>query len=112
MAVNPLLATKPPNIGNFSLASSQQPGPFFSFGQNIVDKKQLIFAANPSYLYSQTQSILEGTPSLLDGITDSSSLLLTITLALNYKNGNQNLSGMGDLVIPRKITDVKSRIFS
>ncbi len=96
-ANTPLLANQPPNIGNFSLATSQQPGPFFSFGQNIVDKNQFIVSFNPNYLYSQTQRILDGTPSLLYGITDSASVLLTLPYALSYKNGNQNLSGVGDL---------------
>jgi len=96
-AIKPLLANKPPTIGNFSLATSQQPGPFFSFGQNIIDKNQLILSFNPSYLSSQTQQILGETSSLLYGITDSASLLLTLPFALSYKNGNKDLSGIGDL---------------
>ncbi|MBI2785770.1 MAG: hypothetical protein HYX60_05465 [Legionella longbeachae] len=98
-ALTPLLANEPPTLGNYALATSQQPGPFFSFGQNIIDKNQLIVSFNPSYLYSQTQQITEGNPSILYGITESASLLLTLPFALSYKNGNQNLSGMGDLGI-------------
>ncbi|MGC1182340.1 hypothetical protein [Legionella sp.] len=90
---------QPPSKGNFSLPSSQQPAPFFSFGQNIINKNQLTVSFNPSYLYSLTQRITEETPSILYGITDSASLLITIPYALNYKNGTQNLSGMGDVPI-------------
>ncbi|MFT4058149.1 MAG: hypothetical protein QM652_01220 [Legionella sp.] len=97
--MNITMATEPPSIGNFSLPSSQQPGPFFSFGQNIIDKNQLVVSYNPSYLYSQTQRITEGVPSFLYGITDSASLLLTVPIALSYKNGTETMSGMGDLVI-------------
>lgn len=97
--VNMVMATQPPSIGNFSLSSSQQPGPFFSFGQNIIDKNQLIISYTPNYLYSKTQTILEGTPSVLYGITDSLSVLLTVPLALKYTTGTQTMSGMGDLVL-------------
>lgn len=72
---------------------------FFSFGQNIIDKNQFIVSFNSNYLYSQTQRILDGTPSILYGIADSASLLLTLPYAFSYKNGNQNLSGIGDLVL-------------
>lgn len=96
----PLLVTnEPPNIGNYSLKTSQQPGPFFSFGQNIIDKNQLLATYNPSYLYSKNQSILEGTPSLLYGISDSMSLLVTVPYAFRYNNGGQTQSGIGDLAI-------------
>ena len=96
--VNMARAIQPPSIGNFSLSSSQQPGPFFSFGQNIIDKDQLLISYSPDYLYSKTQSIIEGTPSFLYGITDSASVLLTVPVALKYINGTKVLSGMGDLV--------------
>ncbi|WP_242602463.1 hypothetical protein [Legionella rowbothamii] len=93
------IAIQPPSIGNFSLSSSQQPGPFFAFGQNIIDKNQLTVSYTPDYLYSKTQSILEGTSSLLYGITDSFSVLLTLPIALKYATGKKTLSGMGDLVL-------------
>ncbi len=97
--MNITIAAKPPSIGNFSLASSQQPGPFFSFGQNIIDKNQAIASYNPAYLYSKTQVITEGTPSFLYGITDSASLLITLPVALSYRNGTKTISGAGDLAL-------------
>lgn len=98
--MKPLFADQSlPARGNFALPTSQQPGPFFSFGQNIVDKKQLIVSFNPSYLYSQSQRITEGTPSLLYGITNTASLLVTLPYAISYKNGTQSVSGIGDLAL-------------
>ncbi|CAM4422965.1 MAG: hypothetical protein LEGION0403_FIIPPAGN_02176 [Legionella sp.] len=97
--VNMAMANQPPSIGNFSLPSSQQPAPFFSFGQNIIDKNQLIVSYTPNYLYSKTPSILEATPSILYGVTDSASILLTLPVALKYTTGTKTLSGMGDLVL-------------
>ncbi|VEB35280.1 Uncharacterised protein [Legionella sainthelensi] len=94
-----VLTSEPPPRGNYALATSQQLGPFFSFGQNIVDKNQLIVSYNPSYLYSKGQSILEGDPALLYGITDSMSLLVTLPYAFRYNNGNITQSGIGDLAI-------------
>ena len=90
---------KPPNMGNFSLPTSQEPAPFFSFGQNIVDKKQIIVSYEPSYLYSQNQRILEGDPSILYGITDSASILFTLPIALRYEYDKKVLSGIGDLAV-------------
>ncbi|KTD40174.1 hypothetical protein [Legionella parisiensis] len=98
-ASTPVSLNQPPAIGNFALATSQQPGPFFSFGQNVIDKNQFIVSFNPNYLYSQTQRILDGTPSILYGITDSASILLSLPYAFSYKNGNQSLSGVGDLAL-------------
>lgn len=92
-------ANSPPNTGNFALAPAQQPIPFFSFGQNIVDKNQLSISYNPSYLYSRTQQIIQGTPSVLYGLTNSASVLITIPYALSYTNGHQNLAGMGDVAV-------------
>ncbi|OJY47199.1 MAG: hypothetical protein BGO90_03155 [Legionella sp. 40-6] len=89
----------PPGIGNFSLKSSQQPGPFFSFGQNIIDRDQFIVSTNPTYTYSKSQSITEETPSFLYGVADTASFLLTIPIALSYQNENKTISGIGDLVI-------------
>ncbi|KTD06402.1 hypothetical protein Lgra_3179 [Legionella gratiana] len=98
-ANQPLSTNELPSRGNYSLVTSQQPGPFFSFGQNIVDKNQLIVSYNPSYLYSKGQSILEGDPALLYGITDSMSLLVTLPYAFSYNNGDTTQSGIGDLAI-------------
>lgn len=89
----------PPSIGNFSLSTSQQPGPFFSFGQNIIDKNQFIASNNPSYTYSKSQSISEETPSFLYGINDNASVLFTIPIALSYQTGKKTISGIGDLVV-------------
>ncbi|MFJ1269252.1 hypothetical protein ACD661_11860 [Legionella lytica] len=97
--VNRAIAIQTPSLGNFSLPSSQQPGPFFSFGQNIIDKNQLVVSYTPDYVYSKTQSIIEGTPSLLYGLTDSASILLTLPIALKYVTGTKTFSGMGDMVL-------------
>lgn len=97
LIINKAFAESPSNIGNFSLNSSQQPGPFFSFGQNIIDKNQLIVFLNSSY--NQSPKIIEGSPSAVYGITDSASILLTQPYAFLYKNGSDNLSGFGDLVL-------------
>lgn len=93
----PTLTQEPPTVGNFSLENSQQPGPFFSFGQNIVDKNQVLLSVNPSYSSSQSQKIFEYTPSLLYGLSDKASVMLTLPIALEYTNNNQNFSGIGDL---------------
>ncbi len=99
LLMNNIIAATPPSIGNFSLPTSQQPAPFFSFGQNIIDKNQFTASYNPSYSYSQTQRIAIGTPSLLYGITDSASIMLTAPIVLSYNNGIKTISGISDLAI-------------
>lgn len=49
---------EPPNLGNFALPTSQQPGPFFSFGQSLIDKNQIQFYVSPNYLYYKNENYL------------------------------------------------------
>ncbi|MDI1352517.1 MAG: hypothetical protein PSV35_07075 [bacterium] len=89
--------SEPPAEGNFALSSSQQPGPFFSFGQNIVGKNQLQLFIIPNYQKSTgkvDQSQL--TSSLLYGISDSASLLISVPFALNYHSDLKHSNGLAD----------------
>lgn len=99
ISTQPSLAQEPPALGNFALSTSQQPGPFFSFGQNIVDQHQFIVSLNPNYSYSKTQQVGELIPSFLYGLTDNASLLVSTPMILHYKNGDQHLSGIADVGI-------------
>jgi len=98
-AISPRATTvpvQPPNVGLFSLPSSQAPGTFFSFGQNIIDKHQLQITLDPSYIKGDDQSFLLLTPSVLYGLSDSASLYFTVPYALDYRSGNQHAAGIAD----------------
>lgn len=56
--------------GNFSLPSSQQPGPLFGFGQNVVDAGTLQLIGYLDYRKAHHQDELNFFPSILYGITD------------------------------------------
>lgn len=56
--------------GNFSLPSSQQPGPLFGFGQNVIDSGTLQLIGYFDYRRAHHQDELNFLPSLLYGITD------------------------------------------
>ncbi|WP_233588451.1 hypothetical protein [Legionella septentrionalis] len=92
-------AIKPPSINNFALGESQQPGPFFSFGQNIINKNQLQFFLETNYLSSTTQNLLTVVPAFLYGITDNASILVNIPVAANYSAQDSRSSGIADASI-------------
>ena len=92
----PAVPVQPPNAGLFSLPTSQTPGAFFSFGQNIVDKHQLQISLNPNYTKTDNQRFLLMTPAVLYGLSDSASLYITVPYALEYRSGDQHASGIAD----------------
>lgn len=65
---------KPPRIGNFSLPTSQQPGPLVGFGANIIDAGVVqLFVAGDDYV-GKNRTTSDVTPSILFGITDDLSI--------------------------------------
>lgn len=91
------LEAQPPSIGNFALPDSQQPGPFISFGQNIIDKNQIQIYSDPNYQRNTDQSFLEIPAVFLYGLTDESSILVTLPIAADYRSGAYHSSGMADI---------------
>ena len=92
----PAPSVQPPSIGLLALPTSQEPGPFFSFGQNIIGKNKLQLYLSPNYLKVDEGNFFAFTPSLLYGLTDSSSFYLSTPLAIDYRNGTAHSSGVGD----------------
>lgn len=92
-------ALTPPDIGNFSLPPSQQPGPFYSFGQNIIDKNQVQFFFLPTFLKNVNEYTLTTGGSLLYGLTDQASVLITFPLAAENHQGDKSASGYQDMAI-------------
>lgn len=86
----------PPQIGNFALPWSQQPGPLFSFGQNIIHKNQLQFFTSPLYQKATDGKSIIMLNSLLYGITDYNSLLITLPYAADLVEESQHSSGFQD----------------
>lgn len=90
---------EPPKIGNFSLGTSQQPGPLVSIGQNIIDKDQLQFFLFADDFIGIKKYNVDLVPSLLYGITDNFSVYFNYPIALSYKEGDYHSSGPEDMFV-------------
>ncbi|KTC65518.1 Uncharacterised protein (plasmid) [Legionella adelaidensis] len=91
--------SEPPKEGFFSLPASQIPGPFYSFGQNLISKDQLQIFGELDYLYSSLSVYnFSAAPTLLYGLSDSASILLTMPYALKNRSGSRHSTGIGDTV--------------
>lgn len=85
--------------GNLALPSSQQPGPLFSFGQNILDKSDLITAQTLIATQGKNQSYTAFTSDLFYGISDSTSVFFRVPVALNFKQNHNQSSGIQDILV-------------
>lgn len=88
---------EPPSRGIFSLPSSQQPGPFFAFGQYVLEKNQGQLLIQPFYLKYPQQQYVELFSSYIYGLTDSTTGILTVPYALSFRNQSEHSAGIGDL---------------
>ncbi len=87
---------EPPEIGNFSLPASQQVGPFYSFGDLIIDKGQVQFLFYVQDLRGKNSSYIDIYPTLIYGATDNTTLSFAVPVA-SYKEENSASSGFEDL---------------
>ena len=85
-------------LGNLALPSSQQPGPLFGFGQNVVDKGDFQFFADVMYLQGKAKcrKYNDFTPALLYAFNDHSSIFLAAPWTVQSTfdgemNGIQNI---------------------
>ena len=87
----------PMKIGNFSLPTSQQPGPLVGFGQNIVDKGDFQIFLYGDRFKGIHKSGAEIIPSFLYGITNTLSLFVQIPVAVKFKFENFVSHGLEDI---------------
>lgn len=86
-------------VGNFALPSSQQPSPLISFGQNIVDRGDLLAYAYLDYFKGHMQYFTSIVPSVLYGITDRASVFVVLPIAAQFIQNDSRSSGLGDLEV-------------
>lgn len=87
---------QPPQVGNFALPFSQQPGPLIGFGENILDKNETqLFLLADDYAGIKSHYI-DVVPSILYGITSDLSIFINIPYAASYKDGDQKSTGFED----------------
>lgn len=90
-------SNEPPAMGNFSLPVSQQPAPFYSFGQNIINKGGAQSFLTPNGAKGATSHYLELSPSFLYGFSDQASVLVTLPYLVNNTSNHEHSSGYSDL---------------
>lgn len=86
-------------IGNFAVPAYNQPTALFSFGQNMIGKgvtQGFILVNSIRRQCNQISNTIA--PSLLYGISDTSSILVSVPLAVR-KSSNQQSSGFSDLYV-------------
>lgn len=84
----------PPAVGNFSLRTTQQPGPLFGFGQNINSKGDLQLYASPNQIGGHHFSFSE---LLLFGVyafTDVFTMLIATPVALSRRTKATSLASL------------------
>lgn len=89
--------SSPPAIYNFSLPTSQQPGAFISFGQNIVDKNEAQIYIGAIQSKGQNNNAWESNISLVYGLTQNLSLTTSIPYELSAYEDDNNSAGIEDI---------------
>jgi len=83
--------------GNFALPTSQQPGPFVSFGQNLIGRNKVQLELDNLSPYPGVGPFRNALASLTYGITDSTSFYFGYPLSATTKGSYYSFSQLGDL---------------
>lgn len=87
---------QPPQIGNFTLPASQQPGPLIGFGENMLDKDETqLFLFADDYA-GKHKYFIDLVPGILYGITANFSVFVNLPYAGSYKAGKHKSTGFED----------------
>ncbi len=87
------------HVGNLALRISQRPGPFFSFGQNVIEKGDLIARGLVFELKGCKATLLTFNPRLLYGLTDRFSAFIEAPAVIAYRDHKHRSSGLGSVII-------------
>jgi len=90
---------EPPKIGIFSMPITQQPGPFISFGQNVIDQGDLQFLFLADKFTGQNKQVVHLLPSLLYGLTENVSVLASGLYIPVQREAGLHSSGWGDSLL-------------
>lgn len=87
---------EPPKLGNFSLPTSQEPGPLVSFGENIIDKGNVQLFLFADGFYGKNSYLNDIVPEIVWGIRDNLSLLIDFPFSPGNKEDRYHSSGLED----------------
>lgn len=88
---------EPEKVGNFLLPTSQQTGPLYGFGQNIVDKGDKLVFVNVNQLLGRTKNLSLIAPGFLYGIWDNLSLFIFTPIVAHARDGCNRSHGISDI---------------
>lgn len=88
---------EPLKEGNLSLPESQQLGPLFSFGQNIIGKDVLQAYSYVNYLKGERRKAAEFIPAILYGITDDLTVFLNFPVSIKNEINCFKSCGIEDI---------------
>ncbi len=83
------------NGGNFALPPSQQPGPLFSFGQNVNGKNILQLQLIPNQLVDSDGNDLLLIPVATWGATENLTLIYSLPVALDFSDNTSQMHSRG-----------------
>lgn len=86
-----------PIIGNFSLPTSQEPAPLVSFGQNIVNKGDIIIELSGDHIRGHNSYFNDVIPNIIYGIRDDLVLYVAVPFSPGSKLGASHSSGIEDI---------------
>lgn len=89
----------PSKIGNFSLRTSQQPGPLVGFGENIIEKGEIQLSVFADAYIGNNNHNTDIDPAFLYGISDNFSIQLSAGYAPSNKSRSDKSSGIEDVFI-------------
>jgi len=86
-------------VGNFALKSSQQPGPLVSFGQNMLDKRDLQFFSFIDNFVGCQKELISIIPTILYGLQDNFSLYVQMPIVAKYRENSVTYHGLQDILM-------------
>lgn len=89
----------PPKIGNFSLRTSQQPGSFIGFGENIIEEGQTQIFLFADAVIARRSHKTDVFPSILYGVTDTFSIFFNVPFSPGNRQECHHSDGMEDIYL-------------
>lgn len=90
---------EPIKIGNFLLPASQQTTPLFGFGQNIMDKSNILFFLPLVQVGGKQSNLTAIYPAIFYGLRNDTVISVELPFTLTSKEGCERSGGANDMTI-------------
>lgn len=96
-ALNGSDVNSPPQEGNFALPTPQQPGPFLSFGQTLIDRNDLQLQYTNYTVTPKSNGGGNHNIGVIYGFTDTTDVFLNFPVESSYNTRATRSSGLADV---------------